>query len=169
LKYEVNERLFLSWAGLRGAVPIVLATFPIAVGVENSQLFFNVVFFIVITSVLIQGYSISWVAEILKVTGAKKKFPHHSWELVNIGKANAKLVEFIVSEETDIAGKKVKDIKLPDEAVFNALVREERLVDINEHTIVREDDSLYFLVPNEKIQELKKGLARKKRKDKNKS
>ncbi|WP_100398130.1 potassium/proton antiporter [Bacillus sp. FJAT-44742] len=169
LKYEVNERLFLSWAGLRGAVPIVLATFPIAVGVENSQLFFNVVFFIVITSVLIQGYSINWVAEKLKVTGAKKKFPHHSWELVNIGKANAKLVEFIVSEETDVAGKKVKDIKLPEETVFNALVREERLVDINEHTIVREDDSLYFLIPNEKIEELKKGLARKKRRDMNKS
>ena len=62
-----QEQTLMSWAGLRGAVPIVLATVPIVAGVPGSQTIFNIVFFVVIVSSLVQGPTLGWVARKLKV------------------------------------------------------------------------------------------------------
>ena len=66
-QFNWRAKLFVSWAGLRGAVPIVLATFPIVAGVPGSQTIFNIVFFVVIVSSLVQGPTLGWVARKLKV------------------------------------------------------------------------------------------------------
>lgn len=68
--FDWRAKLFVSWAGLRGAVPIVLATFPIVAGVPGSQTIFNIVFFVVIVSGLLQGPTLAWVARKLGVQGA---------------------------------------------------------------------------------------------------
>ena len=61
-RYGWRAKLFASWAGLRGAVPIVLATFPIVAGIEGAQAIFNIVFFVVLISSMIQGPTLGWLA-----------------------------------------------------------------------------------------------------------
>ncbi len=68
--FHWREKLFVSWAGLRGAVPIVLATFPIVAGIEGAQTIFNIVFFVVVVSSVIQGPTIGLAARLLGITGA---------------------------------------------------------------------------------------------------
>lgn len=64
---QFKEKALLSWVGLRGAVPIILAIFPLVAGINQAETIFNLVFFIVLSSMLIQGSTISWAAKLLKI------------------------------------------------------------------------------------------------------
>ena len=78
-KYTFKERLFIMWGGIKGAVPIVLATYPAAYGLENSQYAFNIVFFAVLLSCLVQGTSINWVADRLGPRSRGSRRPSIPW------------------------------------------------------------------------------------------
>ncbi|MFV2049644.1 potassium/proton antiporter [Metabacillus sp. YM-086] len=153
--YTNKEKLFLSWAGLRGAVPIVLATFPMISGVEDNQLFFNVVFFVVLTSALIQGSTISILAQKLGLTGPKKIQPMHSLELVSIGKADAEIIEYEVVAESSIVNKKIVEIALPKRTLINAIIRSNNLITPRGDTVLKEGDFLYILTPRKSKEKLK--------------
>ncbi|PRO66108.1 potassium/proton antiporter [Alkalicoccus urumqiensis] len=164
--YKMNEKLFVSWAGLRGAVPIVLATFPIVAGVEDSEFFFNVVFFIVLTSALVQGTTINLLAEKLKLMGPKKDTPHHSIELISMGKANAEMMQFKVDSDAAIVGTKLKDLNFPNKANISAIVRDENLITPYGETEIKSGDFLYILVATKYEKELKKVLEQKQKRTK---
>ena len=70
-KVAVKDQVFISWVGIRGAVPIILATFPIAAGLSNANMIFNIVFFITITSALLQGSTINLLARYLGLSGSQ--------------------------------------------------------------------------------------------------
>ncbi|KHF38384.1 potassium/proton antiporter [Halalkalibacter okhensis] len=158
MKFAIKEKLFLSWAGLRGAVPIVLATFPMISGLENSQLFFNVVFFVVLTSALAQGSTISFLAEKLSLTGMKKETPIHSLELVSIGKANAEVIEVEINEDNPLIGQSLAEITFPKDVLVNAIIRNGNLITPYGESRICSGDILYILVSKQSKNELKQML-----------
>lgn len=160
--FDFKEKAFLSWAGLKGAVPIVLATFPLAAGIENSQLFFNVIFFIVLISTLIQGSTISSFAEKLGLTGPTRTEPIHSLELVSLGKANAEMIEYDISGDLSIIDKTLSEIDFPKDALINAIIRGNELITPSGDTTIQEGDTLYILVSKKS-----KGAVRRLLKEKN--
>ncbi|WP_066048863.1 potassium/proton antiporter [Robertmurraya korlensis] len=155
MDFTHKEKIFLSWAGLRGAVPIVLATFPMLAGIADSQAIFNVVFFVVFTSALIQGSTILLLAGKLGLTGPIKAISAHSLELVSIGKANAEIIEYEVHKDDLLVNKKLVDIIFPSNVLINAIIRSEKLIMPSGDTCLQEGDILYILTEKTSINKLK--------------
>ncbi|MEZ0327485.1 MAG: potassium/proton antiporter [Fimbriimonas sp.] len=110
-----NDRLFVSWTGLRGAVPIILATIPLTAGVPQAKTIFNVVFFAVLTSIMVQGTFIDKVAKFLKVTvPGSVSVPHN---LQNTS-------EILLTQDSPATGKHVLDLNLPRWALLLLVTRE---------------------------------------------
>ncbi|MCA0970714.1 potassium/proton antiporter [Halobacillus litoralis] len=165
MNYTVKEKIFISWAGLRGAVPIVLATFPVVNGLENNQTVFNIVFFIVLTSALVQGSTISVVAKKLKLIGPKKDIPHHSVELISMGKTAAEMIQFQTNGESEVVGKRLKEISLPNKANVTAVIRDDQVITPYGETKIKAGDFLYILVESKYKDQLTKELERKQKKE----
>ncbi|WP_202077384.1 potassium/proton antiporter [Caldalkalibacillus salinus] len=159
-KYKFKDKLFISWAGLRGAVPIVLATYPMIAGLDYSQMFFNVVFFVVLTSALIQGSTIGALADKLKLTEEERTVPTHSLELISIGQTNTEMVEFFIDEQAKVVGQTLQDIPLPKDVLISAVIRDNQLITPNGDTILQGNDILFILIPKRKIEEVKTILTR---------
>lgn len=140
-----RELLMVSWAGLRGAVPIVLATYPLLAGVPGAQLIFNLVFFIVVVSVLLQGISMAWVARLLGVNDVR---PHSadSHTFVPEVQLSSRIVEAVVPAGSSLAGRALIDLELPRGVLFVQIRREERVVIPDGATVIEPDDHLFILV-----------------------
>ncbi|WP_082087836.1 potassium/proton antiporter [Domibacillus indicus] len=144
--FSFNEKLFISWAGLKGAVPIILATYPLVAGIDDSHLLFNAVFFVVLLSALVQGALIGPAASFFKVEGTGKVIqPPHSLELVSMGKTNSEMIEVVVRGSA--AGKKIQDLVLPDKTLITAVIRGDKLITPYGGTVLKEEDVLYVLTP----------------------
>ena len=161
MKFNFKEKVFLSWAGLKGSVPIVLATFPLLANIGDSHLIFNVVFFVVLTSCLIQGSTISFVAGKLGLAEPASETPKHSLEIVSLGKANAEMVEYQMEPDSFLIGKTLKEISFPDHTLVNAIIRDDKLVTATGDTVIKEGDFLYVLTPKLKRRNVKQLLRKK--------
>ncbi len=106
------SRLFISWVGLRGAVPIIFATYPVVAGIEGADQIFNIVFFITIFSLVIQGTSISWVARLLKLDAPLSE-EGNSFGVELPDEMNSSLREMVVTEPMLAQGCRLKDVSLP--------------------------------------------------------
>ncbi|KMY55224.1 potassium transporter [Bacillus sp. FJAT-27231] len=161
-KINVKEKLFISWAGLKGAVPIILGTYPLVEELEHGQLMFNVVFFVVLLSTVIQGTTISKAAELLGVAGAGKRSQSpHSLELISIGKTNSEMVEVRILEESPAANKPIQEIDLPPKTLITAVIRDDQLITPEGATTLFPEDVLYVLVKKDKKRELKKVMMKR--------
>lgn len=158
VKYSIKEKILISWAGLRGAVPVVLATFPLMAGVENGGIIFNVVFFVVITSALFQGATISYVAEKLGLTEKEKISAPHSLELVSIGKTNSEIIEMVMEEGSEGIGKTIQQLALPSEVLITAIIRQDKIVTPRGSVKLEENDILYVLVPKTEREHVKEAV-----------
>ncbi|WP_041284889.1 potassium/proton antiporter [Desulfoscipio gibsoniae] len=165
--YSFKDKIFISWSGLRGAVPIVLATYPLVAGLENSNLIFNVVFFVVLTSALIQGSTIPYLANLLGLSVGEKVTPTHSLELVSMGKTNTEIMEILIKEESSALDQEVQNLELPKDVLIAAIIRDDRVVTPYGGTKILLGDILYVMVPKAKRESIKKVFLPKKDRQKN--
>ena len=147
--YNWRERTLLGWAGLRGAVPIVLATFPVIGHVSRSLEFFNIVFFAVLVSTVLQGSTFETLARRLRLTTNQPALPRPLSESGTIRRLGAEVVEYTVAPGDAIAGAHVRDLGLPREAVVSVVVRGERAIPPRGSTRLRAGDELHLLVSEE--------------------
>lgn len=119
-----REQIFISWVGLRGAVPIVLALFPLMYGVEHARLFFNVAFFIVLVSLLLQGWTIAPAARLLKLEVPPTMQPAQRITLDLPGHFEHEIVSYEVQADSLIAARDVTSLALPSGTRVLAVIRD---------------------------------------------
>lgn len=144
-RFGVRETAMVSWVGLRGAVPIVLATFPLVEGVEQADLIFNVVFFIVLTSVLLQGTTIPTVARWLHVDAPLPEPRPYMLDVVEAGNGTTELHELVVPLDAPAAGQQLVDLRLPPGALVVLISRGDEFVVPQGSTVLRPDDNVLLL------------------------
>lgn len=125
---DAKSKLFTSWAGLRGAVPIVLATYPLAAGMEVGEDVFNLVFFAVILSISIQGSTLSSVARWLRLSTPSRPMQRYGLELVTMAKSELDLVVVDLPDPKGRPGPKIRDLHLPPGAVITLITRDNEVL-----------------------------------------
>jgi potassium/hydrogen antiporter len=158
--YSMAERAILAVAGLRGAVPVVLATFAVIAGVEGSGKLFDVVFFAVLISTVLQGASFEPLADRLGVTTREPALPRPLAETGTIRALGAEVLEFPIGRGDAIAGARVRDLDLPREAVVNVIVRDDEAIPPRGSTRLLAGDELHVLVRSETAGELRRLVRR---------
>ncbi|MGH2996312.1 MAG: potassium/proton antiporter [Gaiellaceae bacterium] len=152
--YTAAERVILGWAGLRGAVPVVLATFPVIDEVPGSLEFFNIVFFAVVLSTLLQGTTFEALAHRLGVTSDEPALPRPIVEVGTIRRLGAEVIEYEVDDGDAAVGARVRELGLPRDAIVSLLVRDEQALLPRGSTRVEAGDRLHVLVRREVAREL---------------
>jgi cell volume regulation protein A len=155
-KFNWREKAMISWVGLRGAVPIILATFPLLAGIPKAEMIFNMVFFIVLTSIVFQGTSVPFVAHLLKVDAPEKVKPNYPIELTDRNLIQAQLEEVIVPFHSKAAGKSIVELSLPQQSLIVLVCRNEKFFIPNGATVLQEGDILWVLADGGDLKKLHK-------------
>ncbi|MCA9160105.1 MAG: potassium/proton antiporter, partial [Planctomycetales bacterium] len=143
-KFARSELCFLSWVGLKGAVPITLATFPMLANLQGATVMFNVVFFVVLVSALVQGWTLPAVARYLKLEVPMRRQPPVTLEISSLRNVDGDIVDYFVDEGCRAAGTMIKNLALPEGVVIALIVRDEQTIlpqgrstlEIGDHVIV---------------------------------
>lgn len=147
-KMKFRRRWYISWVGLRGAVPIVFATYPLLAGIDKADIIFNIVFFISVTSVLIQGTTLSIIAKWLHVAlpqKAKRKTPV---DIFLADSAKSALEEIHLQHDNPSVGKRIVDLHFPKNAIIAMIKRQGKYITPNGMTVLETGDSLVVLAEN---------------------
>jgi cell volume regulation protein A len=151
---NLRERLMLGWAGLRGATPIWLATFPVVAGLSGGDTEFAIVFFVVVTSTLVQGASFEPLARRLGLTTDEPALPKRLLESGRIRRLGGEVVSYRLRPGAAAAGHLVRELGLPREALVNVIVRDGKAIPPRGSTELREGDELHILVRGELREEV---------------
>lgn len=144
-RFNIREKLFLSWVGLRGAVPIILATFPLLAQIPQADMMFNVVFFVVLTSVLLQGTTIAPLARLLKLDAPVTPKRIYPIEYTPVGGFKSELKELAVPPHSPMVGKAIVELGLPDDFLVVLIARQNDFVMPSGGTIIEAGDTLLAL------------------------
>jgi cell volume regulation protein A len=155
-RFAPRERLMLGWAGLRGATPIWLATFPVVAGVESGILLFNIVFFVMVSSTLVQGATFDPLARALGLTTSEPALPQSLVESGVVRRLGGEVVAHRVRGDDAVVGHMVKELGLPREALVNVIVRQGAAIPPRGSTEIEAGDELHVLVRREAHHEVER-------------
>lgn len=147
-KMQYRSKFYISWVGLRGAVPIVFATYPLVAGLDKANMIFNIVFFISLTSVLLQGTTLSLMAKWLHVALPEKVKRREPFEIELSDGIKSDLLEIILNEKSKATGRKVVDLGLPKTSLIAMIQRDGKYITPNGSTILEANDKLLLLAEN---------------------
>ena len=144
-----REQVFISWVGLRGAVPIVLATFPVLGGIEGGQLYFNIAFFVVLASLLIQGWTVAPLADKFRLRLPREHAPYYSESLEVPGQSDLMIVGYRIAAHSPAVGHRIVELMLPEDVRIVAAFRQGKAIEALAHFAVEANDFLYVITPQE--------------------
>ena len=154
--FTARERLMLGWAGLRGAIPIWLATFPVIEGVDGSDTIFNAIFFVVVTSTLVQGATFEPLAERLGLTTSEPSLPRPLLETGIIRRLGGETFAWRMESGDSAVGRTISELGLPREALVNVLVRGETAIPPRGSTEIEAGDELHIVVRQAALAEVER-------------
>jgi cell volume regulation protein A len=157
-EFTSRERLLLGWAGLRGAVPIVLASFVLSSDVPNADTIFNAVFFVVVISTILQGSTLEWLAGRLQLLAPAPTTQEAPLEVGALSKLE--LADFVVAQDHAIAGAAVREVGLPRSAIIAVVDRGDDSFPPRGSTIIQPGDRLFVLAPQAKSKHVQDVFAR---------
>lgn len=152
-----RERTLVAWVGLRGAAPIVLATFPLLAGISRASLMFDVVFFIVLTSALMQGTTIGWIAERLGLAERDSHLHVDPLELVSNGERD--IFEFPIDRASPAEGKRIVDMNLPPNTLVLLVERGGTHIIPRGGTTIQQGDHLLILATKDQIPTVRRAFG----------
>lgn len=144
--FRGRELLLISWAGLKGAVPIILAIYPLLAGVEQGQLIFDLVFFTVLVSALTQGWTLPLVARRLGLQRPPEPSPPVSLDITSLKHVDADIVEYAIGEDSRAAGMRIRDLPFPEGSLVAMVAREHRTVPPGGNTELRPGDFIFVIM-----------------------
>src|SRR3954452_23832464 len=148
-RYPRREVLYIGWVGLRGAVPIVLATFPVLAGAPGADRLFDLVFFIVVISALVPGATVAWVTRRLGLQSKEPPAPQAVLAIESRQPLQGELMSFYIDEALLVAGMPVEELPLPEGAAVTLIVRENRLLPPVAGTILQPGDHAHLIAQPE--------------------
>ncbi|HYO93421.1 MAG TPA: potassium/proton antiporter [Polyangiaceae bacterium] len=147
--FSWRELSLISWLGLKGAVPIILATYPLISGLAAGPRLFNVVFFVVLLSAVIQGGALPWIARMLKVEEPPEPQPPLSLEISSLSDVNAEIVDYPIDEHSRAARRSLRDLALPETAVVAMIARGKTLIPPRGSSEILAGDHVFIVVDSE--------------------
>ncbi|HET9947791.1 MAG TPA: potassium/proton antiporter [Longimicrobiales bacterium] len=145
-RYSVRETLLISWVGLRGAVPIILALFPLLAGLPDGRLLFNVVFFVVLVSATTQGWTLPWVAARLGLQRPLEPGPPIMLEITSLRDVSSDIVDYLVVEGARADGRRIRELSLPQGAVVAMIARGTEVIPPRGSTRLAAGDHAFVVV-----------------------
>jgi len=150
-KVQTRSRWLISWVGLRGAVPIVFATYPLLAGVEKSHMIFNIVFFISLTSVIIQGTTLPLVAKWLHLTLPEKAKQRTQTDIELTDGVKSVFTKIVIPYKSSAIGKQIVQLGLPKTTLISFIERDDKYVIPDGSTILQPNDKLFLLTENKEV------------------
>ena len=142
-RYPPRDVLYVGWVGLRGAVPIVLATMPVLANAPGSQRLFDLVFFIVIVNSLIPGATVPWVTRRLDLASGDPPAPQAVIEIESMRPLSGKLMSFYIDDALAVTGVPMSEMPFPEGAAATLIVRGRELIAPRGNTTLVAGDHVY--------------------------
>lgn len=147
--FTTKETLFISWVGLRGSVPIILAIFPLMFGLDGAEIIFNVVFFVVLISATMQGSTMGWVAKKLNLLVPAPSVASATLEITSIDDQDVELVEYVIKTNSKVAGCTLAQANLPEGVIVAMISRGKTILTPRGSTVLTPDDHLFIVLEPE--------------------
>lgn len=144
--FAAREVAFVSWVGLKGAVPIVLATYPLLLGLPGADALFDIVFFVVLVSAILQGWSLPPLARRLGLQVRPAPEPPVTLEITSLRHVEGDIVGYTILPDTRAAGRLVRDLHFPEGAVVAMIVREGRVIPPRGSTGIEPGDHVFVML-----------------------